>query len=107
MDRNNDEKGRWRNKCVTFRVSEEEAQMIDHMVAISGLRKQDYIVRKLTNRDVIVHGNPKVYKALRNRMEDITTELKRLSFLDESNEEMVALLKEIFTIMDRMRRDTD
>ena len=107
MNRNNDAKGRWRNKYVTFRVSEEEAQMIDHMVSISGLKKQDYIVRKLTNRDVVVYGNPKVYKALRNRMEDITTELKRLSILDESNEEMVILIKEIFTIMDRMRRDTD
>ena len=42
-----DAKGRWRNRTVGFRVSEEEAKMIDRMVALSGLTKQEYIVSKL------------------------------------------------------------
>ena len=37
MERTLDAKGRWRNRTVGFRVSEEEAKMIDHMVALSGL----------------------------------------------------------------------
>lgn len=44
MERTLDAKGRWRNRTVGFRVSEEEAKMIDHMVALSGLTKQEYIV---------------------------------------------------------------
>lgn len=47
MERTLDAKGRWRNRTVGFRVSEEEAKMIDHMVALSGLTKQEYILRKL------------------------------------------------------------
>ena len=66
MDKNLDCKGRWRNKTVAFRVSEEEAKLIDTQVALSGLTKQDYIVRRLQCRDVVVQGNPRVYKALRN-----------------------------------------
>ena len=41
MDKNLDYKGRWRNKTVAFRVSEEEAKLIDDLVALSGLTKQD------------------------------------------------------------------
>ena len=33
MDKNLDCKGRWRNKTVAFRVSEEEAKLIDTQVA--------------------------------------------------------------------------
>lgn len=54
MDKNLDYKGRWRNKTVAFRVSEEEAKLIDDLVALSGLTKQDYIIRRLQCRDVVV-----------------------------------------------------
>ena len=38
----------------------EEAKLIDTQVAFSGLTKQDYIVRRLQCRDVVVQGNPSV-----------------------------------------------
>ena len=85
MDKNLDYKGRWRNKTVAFRVSEEEAKLIDDLVALSGLTKQDYIIRRLQCRDVVVQGNPRVYKALRNQMADIYEELKRLERCSEAN----------------------
>ena len=66
MERTLDAKGRWRNRTVGFRVSEEEAKMIDRMVALSGLTKQEYILRKLMDWEVTVQGNPRVYKALKN-----------------------------------------
>lgn len=37
MEKNLDSKGRWRNKLVGFRVSEEEAKLIDNCVALSGI----------------------------------------------------------------------
>ena len=77
MERTLDVKGRWRNRTVGFRVSEEEAKMIDRMVALSGLTKQEYILRKLMVWEVTVQGNPRVYKALKNKMQKIFDELKR------------------------------
>lgn len=41
-----DQKGRWRNKTVAFRVSPEEDAIIETAVRLSGLTKQDYIIRK-------------------------------------------------------------
>ena len=54
MEKNVDSKGRWRNRNVGFRVSEEEAKLLDDLVELSGLAKQDYILRRLLNREVVV-----------------------------------------------------
>ena len=64
--KNRDNKNRWRNKTVAFRVSPEEDEQIETAVRLSGLTKQDYITRRLMCREVVVQGNPRVYKALRN-----------------------------------------
>jgi len=73
--KNRDEHNRWRNKTVVFRVSPEEREQIERYVQLSGLTKQNYITRRLTHREVIVQGNPRVYKALRNNLADVLTEL--------------------------------
>ena len=44
MEKSLDAKGRWRNRNVGFRVSEEEAKLLDNLVELSGLAKQDYIL---------------------------------------------------------------
>ena len=107
MDRAVDYKGRWRNKTVAFRVSEEEAKLLDDFVALSGLTKQEYIMRKLLNREVVVQGNPRVYKALKNQMERIYEELKRLEECSEENDEMVYILQVIAITLNGMKGDTE
>lgn len=56
--KNLDNYNRWRNKIVAFRVSPEEDVQIETAVRLTGLTKQDYITRRLLNRDVVVQGNP-------------------------------------------------
>ena len=79
MERSLDYKGRWRNHTVAFRVSDEEAKLLNDLVALSGLTKQEYIIRRLTCRDVVVQGNPRVYKALKTQMVFILEELQRIA----------------------------
>jgi len=74
-----DEQGRWRNKTVAFRISPEEDAQLKTAVALSGLTKQDYIIRRLQCRDVVVQGNPRVYKALRNQLVSVLDELQRVA----------------------------
>ena len=105
MDKNLDCKGRWRNKTVAFRVSEEEGKLLDNCVALSGLTKQDYIVRRLQCRDVVVQGNPRVYKALRNQMVEIYEELKRLEKCSTENEELIYTIQLIAEIMNGLKEE--
>ena len=107
MDKNLDYKGRWRNKTVAFRVSEEEAKLIDDLVALSGLTKQDYIIRRLQCRDVVVQGNPRAYKALRNQMADIYEELKRLERCSEANDELLYTIQLIAETMNGLRGESE
>ena len=107
MDKNLDYKGRWRSRAVSFRVSEEEAKLINDCVALSGLSKQDYIVRRLQCRDVVVQGNPRVYKALRNQMTDIYEELKRLEGCSEVNEELLYTIQMIAEIMNGLKGECE
>ena len=99
MEKNVDSKGRWRNRNVGFRVSEEEAKLLDDLVELSGLAKQDYILRRLLNREVVVQGNPKVFKALKHQMTQIYEELKRLEKVSNDNEELIIVVEMIATIM--------
>lgn len=39
-----DQKGRFRNKIISFRMSPEESEMMDRKVASAGISKQDYII---------------------------------------------------------------
>ena len=107
MDKNLDYKGRWRNKTVAFRVSEEEAKLIDTQVALSGLTKQDYIIRRLQCRDVVVQGSPRVYRALRNQMADIYEELKRLERCSEANDELLYTIQLIAETMNGLRGESE
>ena len=73
--KNLDKHTRWRNKTVAFRVSPEEDAQIETAVKLTGLTKQDYIIRRLLCRDVVVQGNPRVYKALRDQLAAVLDEL--------------------------------
>lgn len=107
MEKSLDAKGRWRNRNVGFRVSEEEAKQLDNLVELSGLTKQDYILRRLLNRDVVVQGNPKVFKALKNQMTQIYEELKRLESVSDDNEELLIVVEMVATIMKGMVNEYD
>ena len=103
--KNLDNHNRWRNKTVAFRVSPEEDAQIETAVRLTGLTKQDYITRRLLNRDVVVQGNPKVYKALRDQFAAVLSELRRIEAGDGVNDELLDTINMIATIMDGMRGD--
>ena len=96
--KNRDEHNLWRNKPVAFRVSPEEWEQIERYVQLSGLTKQDYITRRLTDKKVIVQGNPRVYKALRDNLADVLTELQRIEKGGEVNDELLDLIEMIADI---------
>ena len=77
--------------------------MIDRMVALSGLTKQEYILRKLMNWEVTVQGNPRVYKALKNQMQQIYEELKRLEMCSEENEELLQTIQMVAVTLNGMK----
>jgi len=98
-----DGKGRWRSLAVAFRMSPEENAELDRRVALSGLTKQDYFLRRIQERDVVVNGNPRVFKALRNQLASVLDELQRLEAVSGENDELLDLIQYIAQILDGMK----
>lgn len=103
--KNLDNHNRWRNITVAFRVSPEEDAQIETAVRLSGLTKQDYITRRLMCRDVVVQGNPRVYKALRNELAAVLDELRRIEAGGGVDDELLDTIELIAAIMGGMRED--
>ena len=103
--KNRDEHNRWRNKTVAFRMSLEEAAQLDTAVRLSGLTKQDYITKRLLDRDVVVHANPRVYKALRSQLSEVLDELKRIDDGQPVNDELLETINLIAKILNGLKGD--
>ena len=103
--KNLDKHNRWRNKTVAFRVSPEEDEQLEIFVKLSGLTKQDYITRRLLERDVVVQGNPRVYKALRDELAAVLNELRRIEAGQSVNDELLDTIQMIATIMSGMQEE--
>ena len=100
-----DRQGRWRNKTEAFRVSPEEDELLETAVKLSGLTKQDYIIRRLQEKEVVVTGNPRVYKALKNELAKVLNELKRLKKGDDVPEDLLEVIRLITVTMDGMKEE--
>ena len=105
--KNRDNKNRWRNITVGFRVSPEENELINKAVALSGLPKQEYCYRRCLNQDVVVQCNPRVYKALKLELDSVLTELKRIEAGNSVDEELMNVIELISIILGGLKGEDE
>ena len=105
--KNRDNKNRWRNITVGFRVSPEENELINKAVALSGLPKQEYCYRRCLNQDVVVQGNPRVYNALKLELDSVLTELKRIEAGNSVDEELMNVIELISIILGGLKGEDE
>lgn len=103
--KNCDRHNRWRSKTIAFRMSPEEDQQLEAFVKISGLTKQDYITTRLLERDVVVEGNPRVYKALKDQFATVLDELRRIEAGNSVDTDLLEIIRMMAAIMDGMKED--
>lgn len=90
---------------MAFRVSPEEDEQLETFVKLSGLTKQDYITRRLLCREVVVQGNPRVYKALKSQFEAVLDELRRIETGAYVDDELLDTIRFMTEIMDGMKEE--
>ena len=103
--KNLDKHNRFRSRQVAFRLSPEEADLLDTYVKLSGLTKQDYITSRLLAKDIVVQGNPRVYKALRIQLEDVLIQLQRITDSSDISPELMDTIRFISNIMNGMKEE--
>ena len=105
--KNSDELGRFRNITVGCRVWPVENEQINIAVALSGLPKQEYCYRKCLDRKIVVQGNPRVYKALRNQLAAVLDELKRIEAAGELRDELLDNIELITRTLYGMKEESE
>ena len=86
-------------------MSPEEVNLLDRLVNLSGYSKQDYIISRLLQRNIVVTGSPRTFKALRNQLLDIHNELTRLKEISEASDDLLCVLSQIDTALDGFKAE--
>ena len=80
-------------------MSPEEAEQLDKLVKISGYTKQDYLIDRVLQRDIIVRGSPRIYKALKDTLGEVLFQLQLLKTVTDDNSELLELIEQINTTL--------
>ena len=102
-----DAQGRWRSKTVSFRMSPEENALLDSYARLSGMTKQDYMIARLLQKEIVVQGNPRVYKALRNQLDAVLMEPRRLESAGQVEPERMDQIEYMVRIMEGLNEKHD
>ena len=102
-----DAQGRWRSKTVSLRMSPEENALLDSYARLSGMTKQDYMIARLLQKEIVVQGNPRVYKALRNQLDAVLMELRRIESAAQMEPEWMDQIEYILEIMEGLNEKHD
>jgi len=102
-----DAQGRWRSKTVSFRMSPEENALLDSYARLSGMTKQDYMIARLLQKEIVVQGNPRVYKALRNQLDAVLMELRQIESAGQMAPEWMDQIEFMVRIMEGLNEKHD
>mgnify|MGYP002224117317 CR=1 FL=1 len=69
--------------------------------------KQEYCYRRCLNQDVVVQGNPRVYKALKLELDSVLTELKRIEAGNSVDEELMNVIELISIILGGLKGEDE
>lgn len=100
-----DKCGRWRNKNNNFRCSQEEAEIIDSFVKLSGMTRQEYLVTRALQNEVVVMPGIKTTTNLEKEVDKIISLLKA-TLKEQKNVDCytISLIKEIIEIYSNIER---
>lgn len=103
----NKDHNRYRNVNVGFRVTPQEADEIHRAALLSGMNKQDYILKRLRNHEIVVVPNSRLYKLIIEQTEYLATELGKLIRSGKKiDPELKATVELLVTTLNGMKGDT-
>ena len=99
-EKNRDNKNRWRNVTIAFRMSPEENEELDLRVKLCGYQtRQEYIIESVLHQKVTAVGNPLMLVQFRKQLRGIEEELKRLTTLEDADEELFTPIRTMLEIL--------
>ena len=92
----NKDKNRKRNRILNFRVSEEEYDLINKKIAISGLKKQDYFLQMLLNHEVNLVSDYRLSDNIAKEIFQLAKAIKKFGKLNDDETDILIYILEIY-----------
>lgn len=102
-----DNSRRMKNKTVVFRVTEEELKLITSMADISGMLRQEYLLKRALKQSIAVYPNSRMYKMLKNKMAEILDELQRIEAGEDVDDKLIDLIMFMTNVMKQLGEDEE
>ena len=74
-------------------MSEEEFQELNKRVILSGRQKHDYLIKSVLHQEIVVIGNQVQFNKLKEELNEILTELKRIESAEDITEELLTPIR--------------
>ena len=81
--------------------------MIDEMVSMSGMKKQDYLTANMLQKDIKVTPNVRKFKGLKETLISMTGELQRIEGGNNIDEELMEMISTAISIITQMEGDEE
>ena len=101
------EKNRKRSVIVNFRVTQEEKQLIDERIALSGLPRAEFFIQSCMYQKVITFGNVKTFDAIRKKLLVIDEHLQAVQKSEELDLEILESLRMILEMFAGLEREDE
>ncbi|HEP5499427.1 TPA: hypothetical protein VC054_000613 [Streptococcus pyogenes] len=92
----NKDKNRKRNRILNFRVSEEEYDLINKKIEISGLKKQDYFLQMLLNHEVKLVSDYRLSDNIAKEIFQLAKVIKKFGKLNDDEADILIYILEIY-----------
>lgn len=98
---------RKRSVTVGFRISPDENRRLNELVRLSGMTKQDYIMKRLECEEIVAKPSSRLHRALRDDMRLVYRELARLVDGGCPDERIVKLAESLAVVFTAQGSDDD
>lgn len=96
---------RTRQITVSFRVNEEEQEILNRKAALSGLTKQDYLIHCIAQRDYVIDGrNTRVQKAISKQINEFIEKLKKQPCIEYWELEDLEILDYLLKVINAIKK---
>lgn len=99
------EQNRTRYRTIAFRMSDGERHELEKRIELSGLQKQDYLIRSVLHQKIVVIGNQIQFMKLNRQLDEIVTELRRIECAGAVHEELLAPIRTATEIINGFSND--
>lgn len=92
----NKKKNQKRNRILNFRVSEDEYALINKKIEISGLKKQDYFIQMLTQHEITLVSDYRLFDNISKEIFQLARVIKKFGKLEDEEAEILIYILEIY-----------